>query len=86
MKLTDITRAEYSTYVGLLTETQKDELVGQEYAPDSYFNPIQDNADNWVISVEEMEYNINPVYAWVKDLDLIVYVPKENPFPPVGEN
>ena len=83
MKLTDITRAEYTTYVGLLTETQKDELVGQMYAPDSYFNPIQDNADNWVISVEEMEYNINPLYAWVKDLELILYVPKENPFPPI---
>jgi hypothetical protein len=86
MKLTDITRAEYTTYVGLLTVEQKDELVGQMYAPDSYFNPIQDNADNWIISIEEMEYNINPLYSWVKDLDLIVYVPKENPFPPVAAN
>ena len=86
MKLTDITRAEYTTYVGLLTVEQKDELVGQMYAPDSYFNPIQDNADNWIISVEEMEYNINPNYMWVKDLDLILYVPKENPFPPISLN
>ena len=86
MKLTDITRAEYTTYVGLLTEIQKDELVGQMYAPDSYFNPIQDNADNWVISIEEMEYCVNPNYMWVKDLDLIVYVPKENPLPPISEN
>lgn len=86
MKLTDITRAEWTTYVGLLTVEQKDELVGQMYAPDSYFNPIQDNADNWVISIEEMEYNINPNYMWVKDLDLILYVPKENPFPPISLN
>ena len=86
MKLTDITRAEYTTYVGLLTVEQKDELVGQMYAPDSYFNPIQDNADNWVISIEEMEYCINPNYMWVKDLELILYVPKENPFPPISEN
>jgi hypothetical protein len=86
MKLTDITRAEYTTYVGLLTVEQKDELVGQMYAPDSYFNPIQDNADNWVISIEEMEYCVNPNYMWVKDLDLIVYVPKENPLPPISEN
>ncbi len=86
MKLTDITKAEYTTYVGLLTVEQKNELVGQQYAPDSYFNPIQDNADNWVISIEEMEYNINPLYTWVKDLDLILYVPKEEPLPPVGEN
>ena len=86
MKLTDITKAEWTTYVGLLTVEQKDELVGQMYAPDSYFNPIQDNADNWVISIEEMEYNINPNYMWVKDLDLILYVPKENPLPPISEN
>lgn len=81
MKLTDITRAEWTTYVGLLTETQKDELVGQMYAPDSYFNPIQDNADNWVISIEEMEYCVNPEFLWVKDLPLIIYEPKPSPPP-----
>ena len=81
MKLTDITKAEWTTYVGLLTETQKDLLVGQEYAPDSYFNPIQDLNDNWVISVEEMEYCVNPEFMWVKDLELIPYEPK--PAPPM---
>ena len=81
MKLTDITQAEWSTYVGLLTVEQKDELVGQMYAPDSYFNPIQDNADNWVISVEEMEYCTNEKFIWVKDLELIPYEPK--PAPPM---
>ena len=86
MKLTDIKQAEWTTYVGLLTEIQKDELVGQMYAPDSYFNPIQDNADNWIISVEEMANCINPNYMWVQDLPLILYVPKENPFPPIGLN
>lgn len=79
MKLTDITQLEWTTYVGLLTETQKDELVGQEYAPDSYFNPIQDLNDNWVISVEEMEYCVNPEFMWVKDLELIKYEPKPAP-------
>lgn len=80
MKLTDITSAEWSTYVGLLTEVQKDELVGQQYTADSYFNPIQDADDNWVISVEEMEYCTNPTFAWVKDLDLIPY--NHKPAPP----
>ncbi len=79
MKLTDITQAQWSTYVGLLTEVQKDELVGQQYTADSYFNPIQDADDNWVISVEEMEYCTNPTFAWVKDLDLILYNPKPSP-------
>jgi hypothetical protein len=85
MKLIDITSSEWSTYVGLLTEVQKDELVGQQYTADSYFNPIQDADDNWVISVEEMEYCTNPTFAWVKDLDLIPYNPKPAPpFPPIN--
>ena len=82
MKLTDIIREQYTTYVGLLTLEQKELLVGQLYTIDSYFNPIQDIADNWVISVEEMEYCDNPEFMWVKDLELILYIPKEsvNPF------
>jgi len=85
MKLTDITQTEWSTYVGLLTKVQKDELVGQQYTADSYFNPIQDADDNWVISVEEMEYCTNPTFAWVKDLNLIPYNPKPAPpFPPIN--
>jgi hypothetical protein len=71
-------------YVGLLTESQKNELVGQLYDEDSYFNPIQDIEDNWIISVEEMEFCVNPEFQWVKDLPLIEYKPKPSPpFPPV---
>ena len=82
MKLTDITQAQWTTYVGLLTIKQKDLIVGQEYTTDSYFNPIQDLNDNWVISIEEMEYCTNVEFLWVKNLDLIIYVPKPviNPF------
>jgi hypothetical protein len=67
--------------VGLLTIEQKDSLVGQWYAPDSYFNPIQDAQDNWIISTQEMEQCINPDYFWVKDLELIEYIPKPTPTP-----
>jgi hypothetical protein len=67
--------------VGLLTEIQKDELIGQLYDLDSYFNPIQDIDDNWIISVEEMEQCVNPNFVWVKDLPLIEYKPK--PTPPI---
>jgi hypothetical protein len=70
--------------VGLLTESQKNELVGQLYDEDSYFNPIQDIEDNWIISVEEMEFCVNPEFQWVKDLPLIEYKPKPSPpFPPL---
>ena len=82
--LKDITKADWTTYVGLLTEIQKDELTGQLYTDDSYFNPIQDLNDNWIISVEEMEFCTNELFLWVKDLPLIIYEPKpEPPFPPI---
>ena len=77
MKLTELTEEEKLTYVGLLTELQKDELVGQLYAPYSYYNPIQDFNDNWIISVEEIEQTITLEFMWVKDLPLILYTPKE---------
>jgi hypothetical protein len=63
--------------VGLLTEIQKDEIVGQLYAPDSYYNPIQDIDNNWIISIEEIEQTITPEFMWVKELPLIPYTPKE---------
>jgi len=69
------------TYVGLLTESQKDSLIGQLYDEDSYFNPIQDLEENWIISTEEMDFCVNPEFMWVKDLPLIEYVPK--PAPPL---
>jgi len=74
------------TYVGLLTESQKNELVGQLYDEDSYFNPIQDLDENWIISVEEIDQCVNPEFQWVKNLPLIEYKPKPSPpFPPIEE-
>ena len=77
MKLTQLTKEEKLLYVGLLTELQKDEIVGQLYAPDSYYNPIQDIDNNWIISIEEIEQTITPEFMWVKELPLIPYTPKE---------
>ena len=81
MKLTDITTEDITTLVGLLTEVQKDELVGVYYSPDSIYNPIQDIDENWVISTEEMIYTTNEDTLWVKDLELIEYKPKPTPSP-----
>jgi predicted DNA-binding transcriptional regulator len=81
MKLTQLTAEQRTTYVGLLTELQKNELIGQLYAPDSYFNPIQDLNDNWVISIEEIEQTVTPEFLWVKDLEMIPYEPKPTPPP-----
>lgn len=62
--------------VGLLTEDQRNQLVGQLYGEDSYFNPIQDANDDWVISTEEINFCTNIEFIWVKDLPLIEYLPK----------
>jgi hypothetical protein len=77
MKLTQLTKEEKLLYVGLLTEFQKDEIVGQLFAPDSLFNSLQDIDDNWIISVEQIEQTITPEFMWVKELPLIPYTPKQ---------
>lgn len=78
MKLADITTEDITTLVGLLTIKQKNELVGQTYSADSYFNPIQDFYNNWIISVEEMRATD---IEWVKELELIEYKAKPTPSP-----
>jgi hypothetical protein len=77
MKLNQITTEDVNTLVGLLNQEQKDLLTGQLYTDDSYFNPIQDANDNWIISTEEMINCTNEKFAWVKDLELITYLQKE---------
>jgi hypothetical protein len=81
MKLADITTEDITTLVGLLTEVQKNELVGVYYSADSIYNPIQDINGNFVISTEEMIYTTNEDTLWVKDLELIEYKPRPTPSP-----
>lgn len=81
IQLKDITKEQYSLYVGLLTEVQKDSLLLQQYAPDCYFNPLQDINDNWIISIEEIANCVNDEFMWVKYLPLIIYEPKPSPPP-----
>ena len=76
MKITDITPNDPTIYVGLLTETQKNQLIGQTFAPDSYFHSVQDINDNWFISTIQIIDCVNPDFLWVKYLDLIPYDPK----------
>jgi hypothetical protein len=58
-----------------LTEEQANSLKIVEFIADNYFNPIQDNNGNWVISKEEVE---QCTIEWVKELTLIEYVPFVN--------
>jgi hypothetical protein len=62
--------------VGKLTIVQKNKLVNKEFAPDCFYNPIQDNNNKWIISVEEMEQSTGE-FEWVQNLPLIDYQPKQ---------
>jgi hypothetical protein len=57
--------------VYLLTEEQKNQLLGQKFDNISYFNPVQDFNDNWIISEIEVNETINQDLLWVKDLPII---------------
>jgi hypothetical protein len=65
--------------VGLLTEEQKVLLDGQLFDIDSYFGPVQDNNNNWIISIEEIDQTTTEEFMWVKTLPLIEYVPQPDP-------
>ncbi len=60
-----------------LTQEQKDSLEGKCYFNGTFFNPIQDANDNWIISEEEVNLATYEDILWVKDLPQIEYKPKE---------
>jgi hypothetical protein len=65
--------------VALLTRGQAKSLERQTFCRDSYFNPIEDAAGNWVLSLEEVEQCNNLKFGWVKRLRTIPYNPKPSP-------
>lgn len=66
--------------VAIVTENQKNLLIGQSFNQGSYFNPVQDADDNWVISYEEIQQCNSPSFWWIKDLTLIDYNRKPSTF------
>jgi hypothetical protein len=86
MKMTDIIESEWLNYVGLLTQSQKNNLLGQKLDDNCFFNPFQDLNDNWVLTIQEMNYCINPNFMWVKNLDLIHFELKPKPQTPNFNN
>lgn len=57
--------------VRLLTEEQAIELTGEKFRRSIYFNPVQDNNGNWVITEEEVTLCRNPEFTWVAELPQI---------------
>lgn len=63
--------------VGLLTLDQKNDIFEMLFDEDSFFNPVQDAADNWIISKEEIDFCTVEEFQWVKQLPLIEFKPKD---------
>lgn len=70
--------------IAIITQQQKDILVGKTYDGTCYFNPILDLNDNWVISEIEYYYclglwhleELNVVLHFIHALTLSEYQPK----------
>jgi|688.fasta_scaffold2864404_1 hypothetical protein len=70
--------------IAIITELQKNILVGKQFEQDSFFNPIQDLNKNWIIS--EIEYyhclglwyldELNAELVFITSLLLSEYSPK----------
>ena len=58
-----------------LTEEQKDNLIGQTYDGQQYFNPTLDADGNWFISIEEINSCNKEEFLWINDLPMINYNP-----------
>jgi len=58
-----------------LETQQKDLLVGQQFAPDEYFNPVPDIDGVFFIFSGEVDGCTNEEFMWVKDLPEAEYVP-----------
>ena len=65
-----------------LTETQKDQLVGQTWDGVQLFHPIQDADGNWFITQGEVNGCTHQgVHEWIHNLPLIPYNPIITEFP-----
>jgi hypothetical protein len=61
--------------VFLLTEDEKNKLVGNHFTYNAYFNPVQDADNNWIITSEEIDQCDISEFMWVKNLPMIEYKP-----------
>jgi hypothetical protein len=69
------------TTVGIITESQANNLITQLVQPDWYFYPVKDCNNNWVISSQEIQASIYPENEWIKLLPLIDWC---KPLPPIS--
>ena len=64
--------------VAKITPQQAESLKGTEFVTDNYFNPIQDNNGNWIISLQELVYCS---VEFANSVELINFEPIETELP-----
>jgi hypothetical protein len=63
-------------YAYLISNEQKDLIVGEKWNEDTYFNPVFDNLDRCFVSKEVVDGCNKPEFEWLKDCEYIIYNPK----------
>jgi hypothetical protein len=58
-----------------LDTQQRNELVGQQFAPTQYFNPVPNIEGVYFIFDGEVDNCVNEEFMWVKELPQAEYVP-----------
>jgi hypothetical protein len=66
----------------ILTEEQKEAIQGQFFAPDIFFNCVQDINDVWFLFLSDQDKEILPEqYLYLLELPQGEYIPKPTPNP-----
>jgi hypothetical protein len=65
----------------LLTEIQKNSIQDVSYAPDQYFNCVQDINNDWFtfLSADDIITITNTEWSWILDCPLVEYIPPIQP-------
>jgi hypothetical protein len=63
----------------ILNQEQKELLTDRKYDEHSYYNPVLDDNDNWIISEVEVNNTINSDFSWVKEIIIVDLKTKEYP-------
>lgn len=69
--------------VYILSEAEKDSLIGQFFAPNDKFNPVLDGDTPpvWIISEQEVEQNQYAEFNWIENLPTKNWIPPTSPNP-----
>jgi hypothetical protein len=76
----DLKIEELQKYCAVLSEKEKNLIHLQSFDfGSSFFNCIKNIDNSWVISAEEIANCVDKQYFWLKNLELILFVPMTYP-------